>query len=589
LIFACLLDNPHTGSNIEKDSREVSMNMTQAAPASLSALLKLSSRPIVLFAGAGLSVDPPTNAPVWKDVQRNLVEAVTSRLRLEDWPVRDELVARSEVLTDGLRPETFFQALYDRCVYFDSYALLKLLIGVQPNRHHLAVAELLRSGHLTTVITTNFDENIEHGIQAVAGRPAQRCVSIGDYTDANTTRPSEVYKLHGTISDPASMSATLSQTAILPKEKATLLRSLLTEKAVLFVGYSGNDDDIWPVISELLAETKQPVVVCVYPGSDPAEPIHSLKAPGLQIIETTLDPVWGALGHHLSPDDTHRETTRQKTARQKALAQSIQDMVGSLPLWQLASLLGHVALAGGDCSSAMFFGELAADIVDTRKYGYDRLERARGKLAAQHLELLGQTALGYVMLPGQAYWTGSYGDERLEFDMAALERLLTIDELCTALLLWAWSDCYNYRIERAAGYVEHVRNYNSNAPDICLNLAWVSAHLAYRRGDLKAAATAFEDALGKCAEISDPLTYARISCDAALVAIEAGQWSLAQLVLSQAIGPARRSRDDFLLARLYSALLVASKVALRYSPLSRQKIGFFKVVRCCSVVVIVNH
>jgi hypothetical protein len=28
---------------------------------------------------------------------------------------------------------------------------------------------------------------------------------------------------------------------------------------------------------------------------------------------------------------------------------------------------------------------------------------------------------------------------------------------------------------------------------------------------------------------------------------------------------------------------------LRYSPLSRQKIGFFKVVRCCSVVVIVNH
>jgi hypothetical protein len=514
-------------------------------------------KPVVLFAGAGLSVDPPTNAPVWKDVQRRLISVVTSRLQKEDWPCVPELLEHCATLTDGLRPETFFQALHERCAYFDTYALLKHLIGTEPNRHHFAVAEMLHTGHIAAVVTTNFDENIEQAIQLALARPARCCVSGIEY-EACAADQADVYKLHGTISKPETISATLSQTAILPRAKAQVLKSLLTDHPVVFVGYSGNDDDIWPVISDSLRDSKNPVIVCAYPGSNPAEPIRSLESRAAIVVEAQLDAVWRALGSESRYGTAQNATAHRDDRRTSALVDTVEKLIGPLPLWQLSSLLGHVALARGDSGGAMFFGELTADILDTRRYGYSALDQARGKLAAQYLELMAQTATGSVMLPGTAYWTGSYGGEELRLDESTLQSLLTTDELCTVILLWAWSDVYHDRLDRVGAYLRRVRQYNSRAYDVRLNLSWVSGVLAYRQGNLLEASVAFDSAIAECLS-SNLLTYARVSCDAAMLSIQATDWTRTESLLRPLRRIANRIRDDLLSARILSGLIVVRR------------------------------
>jgi hypothetical protein len=182
------------------ESTQMTFMMHQKPPQDAELVLP-PLKPVVLFAGAGLSVDPPTSAPVWKDVQRRLISVVVSHLQKEDWPCVPELLEHCATLTDGLRPETFFQAFHERCAYFDTHALLKHLIGTEPNRHHFAVAEMLRTRHIAAVVTTNFDENIEQAILLASGRPARCCVSEIDY-EANAADQADVYKLHGTIVSP---------------------------------------------------------------------------------------------------------------------------------------------------------------------------------------------------------------------------------------------------------------------------------------------------------------------------------------------------------------------------------------------------
>jgi hypothetical protein len=324
----------------------------------------------------------------------------------------------------------------------------------------------------------------------------------------------------------------------------------------VFVGYSGNDDDIWPVIGDSLPDTKNPVIVCVYPGSNPAEPIRSLESRAVMVVEAQLDVVWRSLGNESRYGTTQNATAHQENRGTSALVDTVEKLIEPLPLWQLSSVLGHVALARGDSSGAMFFGELTADILDTSRYGYSVLDQARGKLAAQYLELMAQTATGSVMLPATAYWTGSYGGEELLLDESTLQSLLTTDELCIILLLWAWSDVYHDRLDRAGAYLRRVRQYNSLAYDVRLNLSWVSGVLAHRQDNLLEASVAFDSAIAECLESSNLLTYARVSCDAVMVSMEAMDWTRTESLLRPLRRIANRIRDDLLSARILSGLIV---------------------------------
>jgi len=514
---------------------------------------------LIAFAGAGISVDPPTNAPLWRDVERTVIDSIVSRLCDEDWPVKEELPLYCLAILQRLRPETFLQAIRDRCPYVDYRTLLRLLIADQFNSNHAALVSLLLSGRLNAIITTNFDENLELAMVTLSGRPARVCATADDYTSRLAIKP-ELYKLHGTISSPTSLAATLSRTALLPRKKAETLASLVGACPVLFVGYSGNDDDIWPVLADNLATSTQPVFVCIHPASVADEPVRHLPIRNPHVFEAPLSSVWNALGWRKEASTGDRYAPDGEAKEQLSPQEQIQTLVSSLPVWQLCLLLGNLALACGDNNSANWFGELAGDVMDTRRYAYSTRERAVGKLGAQTLEVSAQANLGYVMSPTFLYWTGQYGDERLDFGPLVLKRLLAPSERRTLLLTWARSDVYQGEFDRAHLHLEEAAAIVPESAFSRVEEGWITGALSLRKGDYTKAVDDFATVLELSDENNDPLTYSRICGDAALVSFYDGRCDKACSLAQAALKVCGRTKDAFLLTRLYSILLMCEKL-----------------------------
>src|SRR5262249_55233063 len=108
--------------------------------------------------------------------------------------------------------------------------------------------------------------------------------------------------------------------------------------------------------------------------------------------------------------------------------------------------------------------------------------------------------------------------------------------------------------------IDRVRRFNSDAIDVRLDLAWVSAELAYQRRDREMAVVLYADALNICNDAVDPLTYARLACDASMIFADAEHVATADSLLLKALALAHRSRDEFLLARIYSSLIVVRRI-----------------------------
>lgn len=129
---------------------------------------------------------------------------------------------------------------------------------VSPSAAHRLLADLVRLVRLGSIQTTNFDELIEQAV----GTPT-----------------AVVTKLHGTVSDPASIAVTLEGVAghslLPPRERAiTTMFAEGEHDAVLVIGYSCSDEfDISPAIEALGDGLKRVWIVEHEPGADRAEDI----------------------------------------------------------------------------------------------------------------------------------------------------------------------------------------------------------------------------------------------------------------------------------------------------------------------------
>lgn len=126
----------------------------------------------------------------------------------------------------------------------------RLFAGAEPNTNHSLIANLLEKRKISSLITTNYDECIEIAYQRLFNR-ALRPIKQG--AELTTSNAPHLFKLHGSISDPRKkIINTLSQESKgLPFWKVECLSSLLSDRDVLFVGYSGYDFDICPLLLKM--------------------------------------------------------------------------------------------------------------------------------------------------------------------------------------------------------------------------------------------------------------------------------------------------------------------------------------------------
>jgi len=119
-------------------------------------------RSIAIFAGAGLSVDPPSFCPDWNEFRSMILHALLS-CGSSAWLLDSTQEGRFyECLVGSFRadktrqfkPEVFMELLHDR---IGDHALdsLSILKGGSYNANHLFLARAAKLGHVAIIITTN--------------------------------------------------------------------------------------------------------------------------------------------------------------------------------------------------------------------------------------------------------------------------------------------------------------------------------------------------------------------------------------------------------------------------------------------------
>jgi len=172
---------------------------------------------IVIMAGAGVSVAPPASLPGWSKMASAIASVLCDRLVRDDPKFKGmagflpQLEQQRE--DHRLPPDYQAQVLEEVAgiLYFEGLQALDVTCG---NANHEAIADLVATGRVKAIVTTNFDRLIE---QALARRGLSfDCARTDDEFEALASRsrlssqPLPIVKMHGCASLAASMIDTSS-------------------------------------------------------------------------------------------------------------------------------------------------------------------------------------------------------------------------------------------------------------------------------------------------------------------------------------------------------------------------------------------
>jgi tetratricopeptide (TPR) repeat protein len=243
---------------------------------------------VAVFAGAGLSVDPPSFCPDWNGFRSMILRALLRSLDgtgllsgAQEEAFGKSLIADFEsAAASPFKPEIFMELLAGE-IGDHALGALAVLKGGACNANHLVLARAAKHGHLSVIITTNFDQYIEHALEA-EGVPHNVYSHADEFTGLaaaiadETQERVRVVKLHGSLERPETIRMTLRQAARpLERGKAEFLRAVMARYVVLFYGYSGNDDDIYPLLYGM-DEKILGIVWCLWSAASLAPAVASL-------------------------------------------------------------------------------------------------------------------------------------------------------------------------------------------------------------------------------------------------------------------------------------------------------------------------
>ena len=147
-------------------------------------------------------------------------------------------------------------------------------VGKPPRPFHQAVAALLKSGRLETVITTAYDGLLEQACQQ-AGLALNRIIRGGDVRFANPGRPT-LLKLYGDTQQPDTLVVTDRDHSDLlsSREREELLdevKRAFRRYTVLFLGYDLADPDFRFLFDQVAESRFARTAYAAWPGLPPAD------------------------------------------------------------------------------------------------------------------------------------------------------------------------------------------------------------------------------------------------------------------------------------------------------------------------------
>ena len=239
---------------------------------------------LVVFAGAGISMPPPSSLPSWYLINEVVLESLAQRLEPFAGSefgaeVRRHLIATRDDKTRHFSPDYHAQIIEDECGP-DYFRVLQGLDADEWNGCHAAIAALAKAGFVAAVVTTNFDRLLERALDAAG---VQHCVykKREEYDTWYVGKtPLAIIKVHGSVDDLESMVDTLRQRLMgRPEALERGLTELLKRHHVLFVGFSGADlayDEHYLGL-RAAAEANRGFTCLLRPGDKPTAGMASLK------------------------------------------------------------------------------------------------------------------------------------------------------------------------------------------------------------------------------------------------------------------------------------------------------------------------
>ncbi|MFX1520627.1 MAG: SIR2 family protein [Promethearchaeota archaeon] len=215
-------------------SKAVPYDIKGATVEELAAALK---DPVIIFAGAGVSIPAPTCAPSWWTLTQDILENFFARA--PDAEDLGELRFRID-----RQPEEVFEN-FANILDYRLFTVFKVLDEGKPNGNHITIARLMKQGKVHAVITTNFDRYFERVLEAenVVYRLVVTNREYNQYLADGCPGPA-LLKIHGTTDRPDTIVSIASQYKTSKGfnwNKAEVFLELMTKYECVFMGYSGWD------------------------------------------------------------------------------------------------------------------------------------------------------------------------------------------------------------------------------------------------------------------------------------------------------------------------------------------------------------
>lgn len=220
-----------------------------------------SDQKYIFIAGAGCSINPPSNLPSYNEIMEEIIKFTCAKSEIE---------SLSKI--EGLRFEILLEIIRNQ-VDNDLKIIEYIEQCNKPNIIHFFLAEMINKGH--TVITTNFDNLIEHAlIQSNNGKDhISSVITEKDYREFKNISEylnlgkKFLFKLHGSMKNILTNRNTKDYFLSFIKKigsfksefdiffvepyKGVLLNKLLNNANLILIGYSGqNDFDIIPILKK---------------------------------------------------------------------------------------------------------------------------------------------------------------------------------------------------------------------------------------------------------------------------------------------------------------------------------------------------
>ena len=228
----------------------------------------LKARKLLVFAGSGVSIDPPSRLPDWNGLLKGFVEFARDEVapllppadRIHDLLKNTDVeIARSPIrLATALRTRILDPSLSRRYDLNDKFHqwFAALFSGAQPNANHRAIVK----ASYPFVLTSNYDNLLERAATL------EGFVELGargfTYTQPDRVA-SAVYEesacivhVHGRASDARIEQVVFTaedyvQIRAANKAFSVVIQSLLLRFSALFVGYGASDPHLEDLLEEL--------------------------------------------------------------------------------------------------------------------------------------------------------------------------------------------------------------------------------------------------------------------------------------------------------------------------------------------------